>query len=49
MLDKLKENLEYNWDHLLIDFHRQVNQVVFVLLPINRITILLFEIKIKSK
>ena len=33
MLDKLKENLEHNLDHLLIVVHQQVDQVIYQLLP----------------
>jgi len=33
MFDKLKENLEHNLDHQLIDVHQQVNQVIYRLLP----------------
>jgi len=33
MFGKLKENLEHNSDHQLIDVHQQVTQLVFPLLP----------------
>jgi hypothetical protein len=35
MFDKLKENLEHNLDHLSIVVHRQVDQVIYQLLPKN--------------